>query len=170
MAFNPAAGLSFGSQRSLTVNAAQPGSFGLNPFGAPAARQTAHAPLFPIGNGLARGATIGPGGPFAASPAPLPSLNQLMRGSTSLHLNSSATGFRLTYRDTLRPGASFTDLARPSTGIVFTSSDLGNGVFLSAGTGSGSHSMAGAPAATLGNGTTGESKHSGTSVNLKLSF
>jgi len=46
---------------------------------------------------------------------------------------------------------------------------LGNGMFLSAGTGYG-HSTAGAPAAGLGSSTSGDAKHSGPSVAVKLSF
>jgi len=92
-----------------------------------------------------------------------------LRGSFSLPSSTSLGTFRLSYQDALRPGVNFGDLTRPSTGLVFSTSDLGNGVFLSAGTGYG-HSTAGAPAASLGNSTSGEPKHFGPSVALKLSF
>jgi hypothetical protein len=129
-------------------------------------RQGNIAPLFPAGGGSAGGASA----PFGATPFALPSFNQLMRGSFNLPLSSSSSNFRFSYQDALRPGGTSGDLGRPYGSAVFTTSDLGNGMFLSAGTGYGSRSMAGAPAAGLGNGTAGEPKHSGTSVNLKLSF
>lgn len=107
--------------------------------------------------------------PFARAPLALPPLNQLMRGNFSLPSGPTFGAFRLAYQDALKPAASFGDLARPNNSLMFSTSDLGNGVFLSAGTGFG-HSAAGAPAATLGSSTSGEVKHSGPSVALKLSF
>jgi hypothetical protein len=118
------------------------------------------APFFP-----ANGA-FSPGG---AAPLALPSFNQLMRGSFSLPFNDAPGSFRLTYQDALRPGVNFCDLARPNTTLIFSTTDLGNGMFLSAGTGYG-HSTAGAPAAGLGSSTSGDAKHSGPSVAVKLSF
>jgi len=109
---------------------------------------------------------------FDSAPLALPSLNQLMRGSFNLPFSSSSglpsSSLRFTYQDTLRSGGVFGDPVHPNSSAMFTTSDLGNGVFLSAGTGYGIRSTAGAPAASLGN----ESgpKHSGTAVNLKLSF
>jgi hypothetical protein len=93
-----------------------------------------------------------------------------MRGSFNLPFSSSSSGYRFTYRDALRPSGTLGDLGHPTASAIFTTSDLGNGVFLSAGTGYGARSMAGAPAAGLGNGTAGEHKPSGPSVNLRLSF
>jgi hypothetical protein len=106
---------------------------------------------------------------FAQADLTLPSLNQVLHGSYSPHLNASASSLKFSYRDVYTPGTSFTDVARPPASAMFSTSDLGNGVFLSAGTGFGSHSMAGAPAASIANGTAGP-KHSGPSVALKLSF
>ena len=107
--------------------------------------------------------------PFAAAPLALPSLNQLMRGSFSLPSSPTFGTFRLSYRDALRPGVNFGDLARPSNSLMFSTTDLGNGMFLSAGTGFG-HTTAGAPASGLGSSTSGDAKHSGPSVAVKLSF
>jgi len=105
-------------------------------------------------------------GAFGATP-PL-SLNQLMRGNANLQLNSGSA-FPFQYSSMLTPSGNLNEFARPYSSVLFTSSDLGNGVFLSAGTYNGGHSMAGAPAASLGNGT-GAPKHSGSGVAIKLSF
>jgi len=110
--------------------------------------------------------TRGANGLFAPSPFGLPSLNQMMRGSYSLPLNSSTSSFRFTYQDALKPGDGFGYLAHPSASAMFSTSDLGNGVFLSAGTSYG-HSGVGAPAVGA-NAAAG--KHSGPSLGLKLSF
>jgi hypothetical protein len=131
---------------------------GSNPFGSPATgRSGAAGPLFPEG------------GTYGAAPSVLPSLNQLMRGSFALPLSSPSSSFRFTYQDALRPNGSFNDLAHPSASAMFSTSDLGNGMFLSAGTTYGSHAGAGAPAASIGSNNNGQ-KHSGPSVALKLSF
>ncbi|HXR37779.1 MAG TPA: hypothetical protein VN776_01730 [Terracidiphilus sp.] len=163
--------VSFGLGRKFAASpsAAQPSPFTLSPFGAAAARQPAPAPLFPIGS-PAPGLAASPYNPFGASPAPQPSLNQLMRGSSILPLNSYAGSFKPSYQEKLRPAGGFGDLARSSADGLFSTTDLGNGVFLSAGAGFGSHSMAGAPAASLFNSTAGGPRHSGPSVALKLSF
>jgi hypothetical protein len=126
-------------------------------------------PAFPASN-LKPDLSIGPTGRLGAASATLPSLNDLVRGSSSLHMNSSFGSQRFAYKDAFRPIGNLGDLGLPSSSALFTSSDLGNGVFLSAGTGYGSRSAAGAPAASIGNGTSGAAKHSGTAVNLKLSF
>jgi hypothetical protein len=118
------------------------------------------APLFPAGSAFS---------PSGAAPLTLPPLNQLMRGSFTLPSSPNLGTFRLSYQDALRPGMNLGDLARPSTSLMFSTSDLGNGMFLSARTSYG-HSMAGAPAAGLGSSTSGDAKHSGPSVALKLSF
>jgi hypothetical protein len=107
-------------------------------------------------------------GTFGPNSAVLPSFNQLMRGSSNLPRSSSFGNLKLSYQDTLRPLGNLGNPALPSGSALFTSSDLGNGVFLSAGTGYGSHSIAGAPAASVG--ASNGPKRSGTAVNLKLSF
>jgi len=107
---------------------------------------------------------------YGSAPLSLPTLNQLLRGSMRMPLSSSTSSLRFTYQDALRPGASFGDLAHPSASLMFSTSDLGNGVFFSAGTGYGRSALAGAPAAGLGSNTSPEGKHSGPSLNLKLSF
>lgn len=158
----------FGNLAGSSSGAGRQSMSGFNLFGGSGIdeRQGSFAPLFPPGNGPARSA----GEPFGTAPVALPSLSQLMRGSFNLPLSSSSSGFRFSYQDALRPGGTPGDLGRPSASALFTTSDLGNGMFLSAGTGSGNRSMAGAPAAGLGNGTVGGPKQSGPSVNLKLSF
>jgi hypothetical protein len=108
-------------------------------------------------------------GPFAASSATSPSLNQLIHRSLMLPLNSGIGAVRLNYMDTIRPGSNIGDLAHPFASAMFTTSDLGNGMFLSAGTVYGNRSMAGAPAASLGVGP-GGAKHSGPALAIKLSF
>jgi hypothetical protein len=159
MGFNGAAG-GFGSGRQ--------GGAAMNPFGSPGigGRQGNPAPLFPTSDGPTRDI----GGPFGTAPVALPSLNQVLRGSYNLPLNSSSSSFKLSYQDIFKPGASLSDLDRPSASAMFSTSDLGNGMFLSAGTTYSSHSMAGAPAASLGNESGAGTKHSGPSVALKLSF
>jgi hypothetical protein len=149
LGFNGAGG--FGTARQGTNGLNQFGSFNLG------GHQGSPASLFPPSSG-----------PFGATPQ-LP-LNQLMRGSFNLPLNSPASSaFRFQYSSTLMPGGNLNDLARPYGSVVFTTSDLGNGVFLSAGTSNGSHSMAGAPAASFGNDTSAP-KHSASGVAIKLSF
>jgi hypothetical protein len=161
-------GSGMGFNRAGGFGAGRQGGGGFNQLGGSGTdgRQGNITPLFPAGGGTAGGAS----GPFGATPFALPSLNQLMRGSFNMPLSSSSSSFRFSYHDALRPGATSGDLGRPYGSAVFTTPDLGNGMFLSAGTGYGSRSMAGAPAAGIGNGTAGEPKHSGPAVNLKLSF
>ena len=156
----------FGTFAGATGSAGQPSIGGFNQIGGSGriGIQSNFGPLFPASDGPGRGV----GGPFGSAPAAPPSLNQLMRESFSLPFTSSPKNFRFTYLDTLRPGGPLGDLGRPNTSAMFTTSDLGNGVFLSAGTGYGIRSAAGAPAAAFG--TEGGPKHSGTAVNLKLSF
>jgi len=129
-------------------------------------RKVNFAPLFPESDGPTRSA----GGASGSAPATLPSLNQLMRGNFNLPFSSSSSSPRFTYQDALRPGSTLGNPGRPTASAMFTTSDLGNGVFLSAGTGYGARSMAGAPVAGVGNGTAGEHQPSGPSVNLRLSF
>jgi hypothetical protein len=108
------------------------------------------------------------GGPFGTTPQP--SLNQLMRGAFNLPLNSSSSSaLRFQYSGILMPAGSLSDLARPYSSVLFTSSDLGNGMFLSAGTYNSGHSMAGAPTLPAGNGS-GAPKRPASGVAIKLSF
>ena len=169
MGFNGAA-----SAIEYGVGRQAPGGF--NRFGAAGLGASSGnlAPLFPV-SGSTRSLPGGANGPFAAAPltpAPLtlPSLNQLMRGSIDLPLTSSYGAYRLSPQDRFAPNGNIGDLGRPYGAAIFTSSDLGNGMFLSAGSTFGSRSTAGAPAATLGNGQSGGARHSGPSVALKLSF
>jgi hypothetical protein len=60
-------------------------------------------------------------------------------------------------------------LTRATASAMFTTSDLGNGMFLSAGTSFG-RTGAGAPAAGLSSNLSGDGKHSGPSLAIKLSF
>jgi len=108
------------------------------------------------------------GGLFGVTPQP--SLNQLMRASFNLPLSSASNSpFRFQYSSVLMPSGGLNDLAHPYGSLLYTSSDLGNGVFLSAGTYNSGHSMAGSPAVPLGSGS-GAPKHSASGVAIKLSF
>jgi len=100
----------------------------------------------------------------------LPSFNAMMRTNRGQPLSPFLGTFKLSYPELLGPRGNAGDPGFISGSTLFSSSDLGNGVFFSAGTGSGSHSAAGAPAASLGSGTAGGQKHSSPLVNLKLSF
>jgi hypothetical protein len=112
-------------------------------------------------------------GPFGI--APQPSLNQLMRGSFNLPFGSFSSGssassaFRFQYSSVLTSAGNLNDLAHPNSSALFTSSDLGGGVFLSAGTYNSGHSTAGVPIMPAGSGT-GAPKHSASGVAIKLSF
>lgn len=142
----------FGTARQPTIGFNQINSFNIG------GRQSNLPTLYPTSSVT--------GSPFGATP--LLSLNQLMHGAANLQLNSSSA-FRFQYSSMLTPSDNLNGFARPYNSVLFTSSDLGNGVFLSAGTYNGSHSMAGAAAASPGNGT-GAPKHSGSGVAIKLSF
>jgi hypothetical protein len=119
---------------------------------------------------LKLGPAMGTKEPLGGPSATLPSFNELMRGSASLRLNSSGSLGRHSYQNPFKPTGNLGEPGLPSASALFTSSDLGNGVFLSAGTGYGIRSTAGAPAASVGNSATGGPKHSGSAVNFKLSF
>jgi hypothetical protein len=134
------------------------GMVGFNPMGG---RQGSGGPLFPNGSGTGGGTN----GLFDPAPVGLPSLNQLMRASFNLPLSSSMSNVRFTYQDGLRSSG----LARPSGSMMFSTSDLGNGVFFSAGTSYG-RSMAGAPPGGLGSNASAGGRRPGPSVALKLSF
>ena len=167
-----AGGLGFNGAASATGFGAgrqSPGGFNRYSAASMDGRPGNLAPLFPIGSST-RDLASGANGPFAAAPLTLPSLNQLMRGSLSLPLHSPSSAFRPSYQDRFGPGGDIGDLGRASASTMFTTSNLGNGMFLSAGTTNGSRSMAGAPAASLGNNASGGQKHSGPSVAIKLSF
>lgn len=150
---------------------------GFNPFGGAGfihagfgALPANAAPLVPRGNGPMNGAAGGALNPFGIAPVGLPSLNQLLRGNLAMPLSSSSSAFRFSYQDALRPGGSLSELGRPSGSILFSSSDLGNGIFFSAGTGYGSRTSPDAPSSSSGWTSTPGAKHSGPAVNLKLSF
>lgn len=147
------------------------GADGLNRLDEPAMseRQNRAVSSF-LMSGTAPGARSSANAPFGATSATVPAFNQLLRGKAGLRLNSNFGDLKLSRKDAARPFGSLGDPGIPSASAWLTTSDLGNGVFLSAGAGSGSRSMAGAPAATLGNGTPGGQKHSGPSLALKLSF
>ena len=132
----------FGSQRQ--------GTGGFNWMGGTAAGQ--------------RGFTLrGSSAPFSTDPLRLPSLNQFMRGGYNLPFTASASGPRFTYKSPFKLGD---DLARPPTTGLYATSDLGNGMLLSAGTNYG-RSNVGAPAVGAN---AAAAKHSGPSVGVKLSF
>lgn len=121
------------------------------------------------GNGR-RGISSDENSAFSASPLALPSFNALMRTNRGQPLSPSLGTFRLPYRELFKPGRDSGDPALFPGSTMFSTTDLGNGVFFSAGTGSGSRPVAGAPAASLGNGTAAGQKHPSPLVNLKLSF
>jgi hypothetical protein len=158
---------------AMRMGAGRQASGGSNPFGAVnmGGRPDNLGSPFQKWSSLTPGLAGGANGLFGAAPGASPSLNQLMRGKLSLPLNTSYGAFRFSYRDNLLgPGGNLGDLGRPSASAMFRTSDLGNGMYLSAGAMSGSRSMAGAPAAGLGGSQSGGEKHSGTSVAIRLSF
>jgi hypothetical protein len=161
---SPGSGVGFNGAGRL--GAGWQGMDGSSPFGGSGigGRQGNRAPLFPTGSASASDG----GRQFDASPFALPSLNQLMRESFNLPSGSSSSSFKFSYQDALRPYGTSGDPGRPSASALFSTSDLGNGMVLSAGYGS--HPIGGAAASGLGSGATGNQKHSGPSVNLRLSF
>ena len=176
----PKFGISSGSTEGGTGSNSNAGGFrfsargagGLSQFGTASlgGRQGNLATFFPV-DGFATSPAVGVNGTFGNSPGTLQSLSQLMRANLRAPLGSSPAAFRLSYQQSLGSIGYYpvTDFSHILATGMFTSSDLGNGMFLSAGTGSGRHSMAGDPAASLGNGS-GAPKHSGPSVAIKLSF
>jgi hypothetical protein len=84
-------------------------------------RQGASGPLFPDGGGIAGGSNS----LFGPAPSAMPSLNQLMRGSFNVPFSSSTSSLRFAYQDVLRLGGNPGELARPSTSMMFSTSDLG---------------------------------------------
>lgn len=161
---------------SGTVNG-QPFSGGFNPIGGAGfphagfgVRSANAAPRFSPGLGPMNGAAGDALSPSGIAPAGLPSLNQLLRGNLAMPLSSSSSAFLFSYPDALRPGGSPRELGRGSGSILFSSSDLGNGIFFSAGTGYGSRTTPEAPPSSFGLANTPGAKHSGPALNLKLSF
>lgn len=129
------------------------------------------APLLALDNGPLINSAGGGFSPIGIAPRGLPSLNQLLRGNLAMPLSSSSRAFRFSYQDALRPGRSPSELGRGSGSILFSSSDLGNGIFFSAGTGYGIRTTPEAPSSSsFGLTNTPGAKHSGPAVNLKLSF
>jgi hypothetical protein len=147
-----------GQMGYMGINGAAMGDLGMR------GHQNGVGPVFPAGGGPMRG----PNGLIGAPPG-VPSFNQLMRGSYRVPLNSGSSRLRFNFQDQLRAGANLNDLARPTASAMFSTSDLGNGMFLSAGTSFG-RMNSGAPAAGLGSNLSGEGKHSGPSLAIKLSF
>jgi len=93
-----------------------------------------------------------------------PNFNQMLRTSYALPFNSSIGTFKLSFRDAMGPG----NHGQGTAGAMFSTTNLGNGVFFSAGTNFGKGSMAGTPPG--GNmGATGPKPSRG-AVALKLSF
>jgi hypothetical protein len=107
-------------------------------------------------------------GPLAAPGTP--SLNQLMRRSVTLPAASPFGVFRFSYQQTLHPEDSppAGEFAHPAASAMFTTSNLGNGVYFSAGTNLGRPSGASGMPAT--GSTSGAPKTSNTGLALKLSF
>lgn len=139
-------------------------------FGAAAIRghQDRFGSAFQIGDRSPYGRASDREGARPASSIALPSFDALMRGSRIQPINSSLGGFRLSNREMPRLSGDGVDFSHPLGSSTIINSDLGNGVLFSAGTGNGGRA-AGAPAASLGNATPG-TKHSGASLDLKLSF
>jgi hypothetical protein len=117
------------------------------------------------GFGLQGNGSFGSGAP--------PNFNQLTRASFAVPFSSSVGTFKLTFRDRMVPGANGTgaNFGQGTAGAMFSTTNLGNGMFFSAGTNFGKGSMAGAPPGGFGSnmGAAGP-KHSGPAVTLKLSF
>ena len=104
-------------------------------------------------------------------PIALPNFNQMMRANIEVPLASSVSTFKLTYRNVLIPGVNGGSFGQGTPGGMFSTTNLGNGVFFSAGTNIGKGSMAGTPPGGFGSnsGATGP-KPSRPAVTLKLSF
>jgi hypothetical protein len=119
--------------------------------------------LFPAAGTLPRSQTSG------IALGTLPKFDARISSAFALPLNSGADTFRLSYRDMLGDGknAMVGNSETGSGSAIFGTSNLGNGVFLSAGSSVGSRSAGGSAA---GNSALTGQKHSGPSVGLKLSF
>jgi hypothetical protein len=145
------------------------GSFGGGSLGGRSGNLTS---LFQMNNSFNRGLPGGTNHAFGTNPAAVPSLDQVMRGNFSLPSNSTTGTFQPSYWDTFAPAGSSMGGAygRSSGSAIFSTSNLGNGVFLSARTGFGSRSMAGGFGSNSTTGNATGQKHSGPSLGLKLSF
>jgi hypothetical protein len=119
--------------------------------------------LFPAIGALPRNQVGG------TSAGTLPRFDARISSAFTVPLNSSADALRLSGRDIFRDGrnAGSGDSGSGSGSAIFGASNLGNGVFLSAGSSFGSRAAAGSPA---GNSASTGQKHSGPSVGLKLTF
>lgn len=113
------------------------------------------------------GLATGPSGALPDTVFP-PSLR--LCGSAKLPASSPFGALRPSPRDTFSFGSSTSgnEFGRASTSAIFTTPDLGGGIFLSAGTGFGGR-PAGTPFAPFGNGLPGP-KRPGPSVAIRLSF
>jgi hypothetical protein len=98
------------------------------------------------------------------TPGTLPLFDARIASSFTLPFNSAAGNFRLSYRDMFSTGknAMGGNFGTSSGSSSFGTSNLGNGMFLSAGSSYGGRSSAGAAA--------GGQKHLGPSVGLRLTF
>jgi hypothetical protein len=103
------------------------------------------------------------------APGTLPRFDARTASSFILPFNSAAGGFRLSYREIFSGGriAEVDKLGAGTGSAMFSTSNLGNGMFLSAGSTYGSRSTGGSPA---GNSALAGQRHSGPSVGLKLTF
>jgi hypothetical protein len=167
MGLNFTSGTAIGQRFSGGFNPIGGAGFAHAGFGG---RSANAAPLFSPGNGSMNRTASGALSPSGIAPVGLPSLNQLLRGNLAMPLSSSSSAFRISYRDALRPGGRPSELGRGSGSILFSSSDLGNGIFFSAGTGYGSRTASEAPSSSFGLTNAPAAKHSGPALNLKLSF
>jgi hypothetical protein len=95
----------------------------------------------------------------------------MMRANLALPFATSIGTFKLTYRNMLIPGVNSGGGGPGTTGAMFSTTSLGNGVFFSAGTNIGKGSTAGMPPAGFGSnpGASGP-KPARPAVTLKLSF
>ena len=107
------------------------------------------------------------------NPGTPPRFDARIASSFSLPLNSDVDKFRLSYRDMFSEGRNALggNSGTESGSAMFGASNLGNGMFISAGTSYGSRSTTGAAAGSYpGSAAPGGQKHSGPSVGLRLTF
>jgi len=129
--------------------------------------------LFPSNGNFPRNLASGTNGTAGGDRGTLPrfdtGLDTGMGNSLNLPFNSYVGAFRPSYRDLFGEGMNSMggNLGKGSASTMFSTSNLGNGMFLSAGSSFGRRSAAGpAPSAALPAG----QKHLGPSVGLKLTF
>jgi len=163
--FEPGPGFGIFSSAASGFGARRPGPGSLNQFGASAMSvgQDNRAYSFLLRVGPAHGPSAMAMGTYDASPGTAPSFSQLMRGSLTMPLNTSAGAFRLSYNDRFgrRDNGAGLDFNRIIATGTYTSPDLGNGMHLSAGSNYNGHYLPGTPA---------QMKHNGPSVAIKLQF